>query len=122
MNLISTYPLRPLRNDAELNVAVEVLNGLINRGDLTEAARDYMEVLGGIVDMYEAESVVIPDVRGVELLRYLLEENGLTQASLAHLFGRESNLSEVLSGKQSLSKSHIRMFSLCFGLPADAFL
>jgi len=122
MNLISAYPLRPLRNDADLDVAVEVLNCLIDRGDLTEAERDYMHVLGGIVEEYESEHIVIPEVTGVELLRFLMEENGLTQASLAPIFGGKSNISEVLSGKRALSKNQIRGLSERFGLPADAFM
>ena len=51
-----------------------------------------------------------------------MEENGLTQASLAPIVGGKSNISEVLSGKRDLSKSQIRGLSLRFGLPVDAFM
>jgi HTH-type transcriptional regulator / antitoxin HigA len=81
-----------------------------------------MHVLGGIVEEYEAEHVVFPEVSGVELLRFLMKENGLTQASLAPICGGKSNISEVLSGKRELSKSQIRGLSERFGLPADAFV
>jgi HTH-type transcriptional regulator / antitoxin HigA len=122
LRLVSAFPLRPLRDDEDLDEAIEVLNRMIGRADLSQAERDYMEVLGGIVEVYEAEHVVIPDVSGVELLRFLMEENGLTQASLAHIFGGKSNISEVLSGKRELSKAQIRGLSERFGLPDDAFM
>jgi len=122
LRMVSAFPLRPLHSDRDLEEAIEVLNSLIGRADLSEAERDYMYVLGGIVEEYEAKHVVIPDVSGVELLRFLIEENGLTQASLSHIFGGESNISEVLSGKRELSKRQIRRLSQRFGLPADAFI
>ena len=122
IKLVSAFPLRPLRNDEDLDAAIGMLNSLIGRADLSEAEGDYKEILGEIIEAYEAEHIVIPEVRGVELLRFLMEENGLTQASLAHIFGGKSNISEVLSGKRELSKSQIRRLSQRFGLPADVFM
>ena len=122
MNLVVAFPLRPIRDDAELDQAIVVLNGLIDQQSLTDAELDYLEVLGGIVESYEAQHVEIPDVSGVELLKYLMEANGLTQASLVPIFGSKSVISEVLSGKRELSKHQIRGLSQRFGLPADAFL
>ena len=121
-SLVPAFPLRPLRNDADLDDAIKVLNSLIDRSDLTEAERDFKEILGDIIEACEAVHIVIPEAGGVELLRFLMEENGLTQASLAHIFGGKSNISEVLSGKRELSKSQIRGLSKRFGLPADAFM
>jgi HTH-type transcriptional regulator / antitoxin HigA len=121
-SLVPAFPLRPLRNDAELDVAIAVLNNLIDCADLTQAESDYKEVLGEIIEAYEAVHVAIPEVTGVELLRFLMEENGLTQASLASIFGGKSNISEVLSGNRELSKSQNRGLSERFGLPADAFM
>jgi HTH-type transcriptional regulator/antitoxin HigA len=105
-----------------LDDAIEVLNTLIGRSNLTQAEHDYREVLGDLIEAYEAVHVIFPEVSGVELLRFLMEENGLTQASLAPIFGGKSNISEVLSGKRELSKSQIRGLSERFGLPADAFM
>lgn len=122
MDLVAAFPLRPIRDDTELDQAIAVLNRLIDRPVLSIPERDYLEVLGGIVEVYEAKHVDIPEVRGVELLRYLMEENGLTQASLVPIFGNKSAISEVLSGKRGLSKHQIRGLSDHFGLPVDAFL
>jgi HTH-type transcriptional regulator / antitoxin HigA len=122
LKLVSAFPLRPIRDDDDLDEAIKALINLVGRADLTQAELDYMEVLGGIIEVYEAENVVIPEVTGVELLRFLMEENGLTQASLAPIFGGKSNISEVLSGKRALSKNQVRGLSERFGLPADAFM
>ncbi len=122
LTLVSAFPLRPLRDEADLDDAIGVLNRFIGRADLTQAERDYKEILGEIIETYETEHVVIPEVRGVALLRFLMDENGLTQASLAPIFGGKSNISEVLSGKRGLSKRQILGLSQRFGLPADVFM
>ena len=44
----------------------------------------------------------------VEVVRYLMEENGLTQVDLAPLFGGQSRVSDFLAGKRSLSKGRLK--------------
>jgi HTH-type transcriptional regulator/antitoxin HigA len=64
----------------------------------------------------------MPPVSGVEALRYLMAENGLTQADLAPLFGSPSIISEVLAGKRRLALAHIARLAGRFGVPADVFI
>jgi antitoxin component HigA of HigAB toxin-antitoxin module len=64
----------------------------------------------------------IPEASGVAMVRHLMEENGLTQADLAPLFGSPSVVSEVLSGKRRLALSHVERLSEYFGLPDDIFI
>jgi HTH-type transcriptional regulator/antitoxin HigA len=120
--LIADFPLRPLRSDDDLDRAIAVINRLIDRVELTQGEQDYLDVLARLVEDYESEHIEIPPVSGVAMLRHLMEANGLKQADLADLFGGKSVISEVLSGKRSLSKQHIQRLSARFGLPADVFL
>jgi HTH-type transcriptional regulator / antitoxin HigA len=71
---------------------------------------------------YENQHVHIPEVRGVRALQHLMEENGLKQSDLAHLFGGKSAISEVLRGNRALSKSQIVRLRDYFGVPADTFI
>jgi HTH-type transcriptional regulator / antitoxin HigA len=121
LTLLATFPPRPIRNDAELYAAIDVIDRLIARPELTPDEQDYLVVLGSLVHAYEEAHVLMPPASGIDALRHLMEENGLTQADLAPLFGSKSNLSEILSGKRELSKRHIRALSERFGLPADVF-
>ncbi len=43
LELVRVHPLRPIRSAAGLDRAVEVLNGLIDRGDLGPGEREYQE-------------------------------------------------------------------------------
>lgn len=119
---VHAIPSKPIRTNAHLDEAVAILDRLLDRGELASDERDYLTVLSEFVHRYEAAHVEIPTVRGIAVLRYLMEQNGLTQADLIPEFGAKSTVSEVLSGKRGLSRAHIRRLSERFGLPADVFL
>jgi HTH-type transcriptional regulator/antitoxin HigA len=59
------------------------------------------------VERWESEHVVVPLVHGVELVKALLGERQLRRKDLVAVFGTESIVSEVLSGKRELQAKHI---------------
>jgi HTH-type transcriptional regulator/antitoxin HigA len=61
------------------------------------------------------------DTSPVEVLNTLIEANNLRQKDLARLFGSESIVSEVLSGKCELNKSHIEKLSKRFRVSPAVF-
>jgi HTH-type transcriptional regulator / antitoxin HigA len=115
-------PPDPLHDAAALDEAVAMIDRLLDRRDLTPGEQDYLDVLSDLVERYEDEHIPLPEVRGVEMLRYLMEENDLKQVDLVPIFGTKSIVSEVLSEKRALALSHIQGLSAHFGLPADVFL
>jgi HTH-type transcriptional regulator/antitoxin HigA len=120
--VVHAFPLKPIRTDVELDEAIEMIDRLLDHGELAPGEGDFLAVLSDLVHRYENAHVEIPTVGGVAVLRYLMEQNGLTQADLTPQLGSKSTVSEVLSGKRELSKAHIRRLSERFGLPADVFL
>lgn len=112
----------PLHNDHDLDEAIAMIDRLLDRQDLTPGKQDYLDVLSDLVERYEDEHIPLPDVRGVEMLRFLMDENHLRQVDLVPIFGTKSIVSEVLSEKRPLALSHIQGLSAHFGLPADGFL
>lgn len=120
--LVRAFPLVSIRNDAHLEEALTVIDRLLDIPERSPAEEEYLQALTDLVEAYENAHVAIPPVRGVDALRYLIEENGLTQADLAPLFGARSIVSEVLAGKRHLALSHITRLAERFGLPADVFI
>jgi HTH-type transcriptional regulator/antitoxin HigA len=120
--LVHRFPLRPIQNDAALDAAIAMINQLLDRPELTDDEDDYLEVLSQLVEKYEDEHLVFPEIRGVQALVHLMEENDLKQSDLAHLFGGKSAISEVLRGNRSLSKNQIARLRDYFGVPADVFI
>jgi HTH-type transcriptional regulator/antitoxin HigA len=122
MNLIHAMPLKPIYTDAELDAAIATIDSLLDQPELSAGEQAYLDVLSLLVESYEHDHVDVPPVTGTALVRHLMDANGLTQQDMAPLFGTQSIVSEVLSGKRPLAKSHVQRLSAYFGLPADAFL
>src|SRR5947199_885298 len=80
MDLVRQFPLRPLRSDADLDAAVAVIDALIDRPQLMAPEQDYLDVLGDLVEAYEAEAVPMRPVGDADLLRFLIEQKSVTQA------------------------------------------
>lgn len=76
--------------------------------------------MGDMLLAYDETHRPLPKASGMEVLRYLMQEHGLTQADLPEV-GAQSVISEILGGKRQLNVRHIRALSERFGVPADVF-
>jgi HTH-type transcriptional regulator/antitoxin HigA len=56
------------------------------------------------------------------VVRFLMEQRGLTQRQLVPQFGSESAVSMFLSGQRKLTLEQVRKLSARFKLPADVFI
>lgn len=55
-------------------------------------------------------------------IRFRMEQGGHSQADFARLIGSRSRAAEILNGKRSLSKTHIRLLVDKWGIPARSLL
>lgn len=78
-------------------------------------------MLSDMVEHWEAEHVQMPKLHGVELVRELLDDNQLPQRALISIFGTDSIVSEVLSGKRELQRKHIEGLANFFNVSPAAF-
>ncbi len=125
MDLVKQFPLLKIRNDAHLELALDVISKLfaLDRKDkLTKDGEDYLSALAELVHSYEHEHYPSEKVPPVEILKYLMEVNSLKQADLAHLFSSKSNLSEILSGQRQISKGQARRLADYFKMSISAFI
>jgi HTH-type transcriptional regulator/antitoxin HigA len=76
--------------------------------------------LGDMIEAYDERHRPLPKVGGVEVLRYLMQEHGLSQADLPEV-GAQSVISEILGRKRQLNIRHIRALSERFNVPTDVF-
>jgi HTH-type transcriptional regulator/antitoxin HigA len=120
--LVRQFPLRPLRSDADLNAAVAMVDSLLDLEKLSTPEQDYLDVLGDLVEVYEAEAVPIRPVGDAELLQFLIESRSTTQAEVAKGAGiAESTISEVLAGKRKLTRAQIGKLARHFHVEPGAF-
>lgn len=123
LDLVRAFPLRPIRTEEENEEAIEVVASLGRREPLDPAERDYVDVLVGLVERFEAQHYPMPPVTGVDLVRHLMDAKGLRQAETAKGAGiPESAFSEMLAGKRKMSTKHVRGLARFLGVSADLII
>ena len=115
-------PLLAIRNGREYDSAVARLNELVDRvGDHPRDPRyRFIETLSLLIEAYDEEHHEIPDASGVALLKFLMEQHGLSQGDLPEV-GSQGVVSEIIHGKRALNVRQIGALSRRFNLPAGAF-
>ncbi|MBD9428225.1 helix-turn-helix domain-containing protein [Pseudomonas sp. PDM15] len=110
------------KTEAQYDALTEVLDELLDTiGDADEhPLRSLASFVGDLISAYDAEHYPILPAPGHEVLRYLMEERGLKQDELPEI-GKQSVVSEILSGKRQLNVRHIRALSQRFSVPVEVF-
>jgi HTH-type transcriptional regulator/antitoxin HigA len=119
-SVLAKHPPRIIRTEAENEHYTAILYELDQRSEsLTEAERDYAELLTLLIEDFESKHYELPKASPLEVLRFVMEQHNLRQRDLLDVFGSPSVTSEVLSGKRNLSKEHIRKLADRFSIPAE---
>jgi HTH-type transcriptional regulator/antitoxin HigA len=118
------YPLRPIRSDADLDLAIATLAAVAAcEGSFSEEVRNYYDTLALLIRHYEAENVPMPAVSGADMLRHLLEARGAKLSDVAKSTGIAlSTLSSVVNGKRRLNVNHFKPLASYFGVEPAVFI
>jgi len=121
--LVRLYPPRKIHDQVELENATEVADWLAVRAK-NDAQFDYLELLGDLRDEYEK-----PLGKGdkpadpLEMLRYLVEENGITTRELGKILGVDHSVAaRILTGERSITVEHARKLGTRFKVETQLFL
>jgi HTH-type transcriptional regulator/antitoxin HigA len=96
--------LRPIRGEPEYDRTVALLNRLLDvvGDDEDHALSGLLDLVGELVEDYDARHYAIEASEPREVLSYLIELRGLRQGDLADIVA-QSNLSAILAGKRRIS-------------------
>jgi HTH-type transcriptional regulator/antitoxin HigA len=78
LELIRSFPLRPIRSEAELGRAEAKLHQLLDASRLSAPERDYLEILGNLIDEYETKAYPIEPLPPNQMLAMSIETKGVT--------------------------------------------
>jgi HTH-type transcriptional regulator/antitoxin HigA len=110
-----------IKTEEEYEATLERIDELMDAAPGTEEF-DELELLAMLVDAYEAEVYPIDLPDPIEAIQFRMEQAGLKQKDLIPFLGSRSKVSEVLSGKRTLSLTMIRNLHRELGIPAEALL
>jgi HTH-type transcriptional regulator/antitoxin HigA len=122
-NLETRGPFLAIRTAREYDAAVARLNVLVDEiGDNPKDPRyRLVETLSVLIEAYDREHHSLPEASGVDVIRFLMEQHGLTQQDLPEI-GSQGVVSEVLVGRRQLNVRQIRALAARFGVDASVFL
>jgi len=113
---------RVIHNDTELKMYTEALFRLTALENPSGSEVEAIELLTLLVERYEQEHYSIPKGDPVSVVRFIIEQQNLTQRDLIPEFGSESAVSMFMTGQRNLTLEQVRKLSDRFELPTDVFI
>lgn len=107
-------------SDAELVRARALVDRLMASTDPADHAR--LEAQARLIAAYEESKWPRRSPGTAEIVRYLMDQHGLTRADLVPILGTPSRVSEVLRGKKGLSMTMVQRMRARFRVPAELLL
>ena len=112
-----------IRTEVEYTRLLTAAAALMERPDdeISEEEGRLLEMLSILIDEYENRAHPLPKTEPHKMLAYLLEEKNMKQSDLWTILPK-SRVSEILSGKRSISKAQARQLAEVLRVPVDLFL
>ena len=123
--LLGKHRPRIIQTDEEfdrLAAELEALDALEESRALDAEQRELQALLAHLCTEYEDRTVQPPSSTPLDVLKFLMEQNGLRPVDLVDVFGSRAVASQVLSGKREISKAHARRLAVRFRLSVEAFI
>jgi HTH-type transcriptional regulator/antitoxin HigA len=123
--LVALMPPQAIADDAQYENTVERIDALMAAGRLTAGQELYLETLVQLVEAYESahHAIDTADLRGIDALKHLMAENGMSASDLARLLGVHASMgSKLLAGERSLTVGHIRKLADRFKVSPELFM
>jgi HTH-type transcriptional regulator/antitoxin HigA len=113
--------IHPIRTEADHDAAVARIGELIEAKPGT-AEGEELDILATLVDVYEAKHHAIDAPDPIAAIQFRMEQQGLTRKNLEPLIGTRARVSEVMTGRRSLTLAMIRRVRNELGISADVLI
>ena len=122
--LANRIVVKAIETEAEYDHMVAAVEQLIDKGEerLSPEESALLETVAILVQAYDDRYHPLPSVAPNEMLAYLMETSGRTAKDLLPVFGTRGRVSEVLSGKRTISKGHAKKLASVFKVMVDLFI
>jgi len=115
--------IKPIKNETDYNEALELLDELMMINPETDCEEaDQLMILATLIEDYEKQHFPIDIPNAVDAIKFRMEQMDLRPADLIPYLGSASRVSEILSGKRSLTVKMINALSRGLGIPEKALL
>ena len=112
-----------IHTERQYNRAVKMLDHLIDEvNEKSDPVKESLiDTLGTLIKDYEDRKIEEPKGNPIGVLKYLLDEHGLTQNDLKEI-GSQGVVSEILNGKRKLNLRQVVALSNKFSVSPSVFI
>jgi len=122
--LANRIVIKAIETEEEYDRMVAAVEQLIDKGEnhLSPEESALLETMAILVQAYDDRQNPQSPVAPNQMLAYLMETSGRTNKDLLPVFGTRGRVSEVLSGKRSISKEQAKKLASVFKVAVDLFI
>ena len=124
VRLANRVVVKAIETEEEYDRMVAVVEELMNKGEnrLSSEESALLETMAILIQAYDDRHYPLPATPPHEMLARLMETSGRTVKDLLPMFGTRGRVSEVLSGKRSISKKQAKKLAEFFKVSSDLFI
>ena len=124
VRLANRIIVKAIETEDEYDRMVGAVEHLMSRGEdrLSTEESALLETMAILIGAYDEHHHPLPAVPPYEMLRYLMESGGQSTKDLLPVFGTRGRVSEVLTGKRSISKEQAKRLAGFFKVSAELFI
>jgi len=113
--------IRPIKNEKDYDLALERANILFDAKPNTNEA-DELDILVTLIEKYEKINYPIPEPDPIEAIKFMMEQNGLSDADLGAILNSRSRVSEIFKRKRALTIKQIRILTEELHIPVSTLI
>lgn len=113
--------VKPIRTESDYAIALARVDELMD-AEVGGPEGEELDILVDLVELYESKHEPIGYPSPVAAIEFRMEQAGLTPRDLAPVLGSRAKVSEVLSGKRSITMSMARALHEHLQIPAEVLL
>ena len=123
LQLMERFLLKPIDNEQELAAATSLADELFDRAELLPEEEQFLDVLCDLMEAYEDEHHPIADVGAAPMLRFLIDQCGVTQQTVSRETRiANSTITALLKGSRQMTRKHLEALARYFGVEPAVFL
>ena len=113
--------IRPIKTEKDYDLALERVNTLFDAKPNTNEG-DELDILVTLIEKYEQINYPIPEPDPIEAIKFMMEQNGLTDADLGIILNSRSRVTEIFKRKRALTIRQIRLLTKNLHIPASILI
>ncbi len=123
MKKYDSYPIRPIRTDADYRAALALVAPYFdNEPEVESDAGAHFEAMLTLIQAYEAKHYPMSPPDPIEAILFRMEQQGLKPKDLEPMIGQRNRVYEVLNRKRKLTLAMVWRLHVGLGIPAESLI